>query len=477
MAVVAVPLVVLGVLRVVLQFPQGDEPHYLVISQALQLYGSLDVAQVYAHGDYHAYYPLPLEPHLSPGPDGRPLPLHSIGGPLLWFLPFALWGRAGVVGFMTVVSLAIVANVYWLARELDVRQRVAVGVAVAFGLGTPILMYASLSFVEPLGALVCVYALRVLQARTTRPRDLLLVSAALGALPWIHSRFLLFPVVLGAFLVWRERRSPARLACLLGPAAVLVGGLVLYNALVWRTFGLAPNQVNAGAVPFTADPWRPLLGILLDQEVGVFPNFPVLLFVLPGLLLAWRTPLTWHVAAVVVPYVAVITSFPAWDGAWSPPARFLAVVLPMFGRARRAGVAAGGAAHARRRRAAHGRGPRPHDARGLQPDRRLHRAEGPQPGAGRARRALRFRRGRAGAVARAARPGGAVRDLGCARARVRPAQRAGTTRSSHASRSASTSSRLVSLKISCRASLHTVSVTSVRPAVCSRSTSALTSAS
>ena len=142
MAVVAVPLVVLGVLRVVLQFPQGDEPHYLVISQALQLYGSLDVAQVYAHGDYSAYYPLPLEPHLSPGPDGRPLPLHSIGGPLLWFLPFALWGRAGVVGFMTVVSLAIVANVYWLARELDVRQRVAVGVAVAFGLGTPILMYA-----------------------------------------------------------------------------------------------------------------------------------------------------------------------------------------------------------------------------------------------------------------------------------------------------------------------------------------------
>jgi len=328
-AVVAVPLVVLGVLRVVLQMPQGDEPHYLAISQALQLYGSLDVAQVYAHGDYSAYYPLPLEPHLSPGPDGRLLPLHSIGGPLLWFLPFALWGRAGVVGFMTVVSLAIVANVYWLARELGVRQRVAVGTAVAFGLGTPILMYASLSFVEPLGALVCVYALRVLQARTTRPRDLLLVSAALGALPWIHSRFLLFPVVLGAFLVWRERRSPARLACLLGPAAVLVGGLVVYNALVWQAFGLAPNQVNAGAVPFTADPWRPLLGILLDQEVGVFPNFPVLLFVLPGLLLAWRTPLTWHVAAVVVPYVAVITSFPAWDGAWSPPARFLAVVLPM----------------------------------------------------------------------------------------------------------------------------------------------------
>jgi hypothetical protein len=332
-AAVAVPMVALGVARLLLQIPQGDEPHYLVISQALHLYGSLDVQHVYDHRDYWSYYPLPLDPHVSPGPDGRLLPLHSIGGPVLWLVPFALWGRAGVVAFMTVVSLATVANVYWLNRELEVRRRVAVGVAVAFGLGTPVLMYASLSFVEPLGALGCVYALRVLHARTLRSRDLLLVSTVLGALPWIHSRFLLFPPILGAFLllrVWREERTPARLACLLVPAAVLVVGLIGYNAVVWHAISLAPNQVNAGAVPFTADPRRALVGILLDQEAGVLPNFPVLLFALAGLVLAWRRGLTLHVAAVVLPYVAVITSFPAWDGGWSPPARFLAVVLPLL---------------------------------------------------------------------------------------------------------------------------------------------------
>lgn len=332
-AVVAVPMVALGVARLLLQLPQGDEPHYLVISQALHLYGSLDVRQVYDHRDYWSYYPLPLEPHVSPGPDGRPLPLHSIGGPVLWLLPFALWGRAGVVAFMSVVSLAIVANVYWLVRDQGVRQPVAVAVAVAFGLGTPVLMYASLSFVEPLGALGCVYALRVLHRDALRRRDLVLVSLALGALPWIHSRFLPFPLIFGAFLVarvWREDRTPVRLVCLLAPAAVLVGGLLGYDAVVWHTIGLAPNQVNAGAVPFTADPRRALVGIVLDQEVGVVPNFPVLLFALPGLLLAGFRKLTLHVAAVVLPYVAVITSFPAWDGAWSPPARFLAVVLPLL---------------------------------------------------------------------------------------------------------------------------------------------------
>ena len=59
--------------------------------------------------------------------------------------------------------------------------------------------------------------------------------------------------ILGAFLLWRERRSPGRIACLLVPAAVLVGALLVYDALVWHAFGLAPNQVNAGAVPFSAD--------------------------------------------------------------------------------------------------------------------------------------------------------------------------------------------------------------------------------
>jgi hypothetical protein len=36
------------------------------------------------------------------------------------------------------------------------------------------------------------------------------------------------------------------------------------------------------------------------------------------------------VAAVVLPYTVIVCSFPAWAGAWSPPARFMAVVLPML---------------------------------------------------------------------------------------------------------------------------------------------------
>ena len=332
----AVPIVVLAWLRYRLHMPSGDEPHYLIISQAIGQYGSLDVQRVYDHRDYAAFYPMVIEPHTSPGPSGRPLPLHSIGGPVLWLLPFLLWGRAGAVAFMVVVSLLIVANVYWFCRGLQVDRWTAFAVGLAFAVGTPVLTYSSMTFVEPIGALVCLYALRVL-GREPRTRDLLVASAGLGVLPWVHSRFLLFPAVLLPFVVirlvrehgWRTRR----LLWALGPAALLLAGFEAYNLAVWHTLDVAPNQRNAGAVPFQLDPLPALAGIVFDQEIGFLVNFPIFLLVLPGVLLtASRRWARLHlpVLAVVVPYTLMICSFPAWSGAWSPPARFLAVVLPML---------------------------------------------------------------------------------------------------------------------------------------------------
>jgi hypothetical protein len=163
-----------------------------------------------------------------------------------------------------------------------------------------------------------------------------LVSTILGVLPWVHSRFLLFPPVFLGLLLLRLHREEGwtwRAVCALGPTVVLFLGLELYHLAVWRTLGLAPNQTNAGAVPFQLDPVPALAGIAVDRGAGFIPNFPIFLLVLPGALFAasrrWR-PLHGHVAAAVVPYTLIVCSFPAWPGAWSPPARFMAVVLPML---------------------------------------------------------------------------------------------------------------------------------------------------
>src|SRR5215813_7490306 len=82
-------------------FPTGDEPHYLIISQTILKYHSLDVMRDYTNGDYRQFYPIILNPHVVRNVHGQMLPLHNIGGPILWLIPFMLLGRLGVVFFIS----------------------------------------------------------------------------------------------------------------------------------------------------------------------------------------------------------------------------------------------------------------------------------------------------------------------------------------------------------------------------------------
>ena len=237
---------------------------------------------------------------------------------------------------MIVVSLLIVANVFLLARALGVGPRTAFAVGLTFAIGTPILTYSCLVFVEPIGALGCVYALRLLHTPTLRTRDLLLVSTCLGVLPWVHARFLLFPPLFLAFLLLRLRRDDAtrlRVLAALTPALLLIAGFEVFNLIVWHTLSPAPNQISIGAVPFQKNPLPGLIGTVMDPGTGVIPNFPIFLLVLPGILLTtgrrWW-PLHIQMAALVLPYTLIVCTFTFWDGGWAPPARFAAVILPML---------------------------------------------------------------------------------------------------------------------------------------------------
>lgn len=338
-ALCALPMLLTAAIRARTGMVSGDEPHYLAISQALWEYGSpLDVLKIYTNHDYTSYYPAPLDAHTSPGPDGRVLPMHSIGGPLLWALAFGLWGHAGVVGFMVAVSALTVVNIYLLLRDFRITQMYAFAVSVAFGVGTPILLYAPLTFIEPIGALICVYVMRKIHTAAVTNADLVLSSVALGLLPWIHSRFILFAAVLGLFLVLRIYREDkfalwGRYIRSIVPAALLFISFEIYNLMVWHTLNFAPNQANIDAVPFQMSPTTGLVGIVLDQEAGILPSFPIFLLVIPGIfLMLSRQYLRLHLSVflLVVPYTVIMCTFSLWQGAFGPPARLVVAVLPVL---------------------------------------------------------------------------------------------------------------------------------------------------
>ncbi len=319
--------------------PTGDEPHYLVISQTLVLYHSLDVTLDYAHNDYKVFYGGQLGPyqHTSPDKWGQLLPLHSIGAPVLWLIPFAIGGKLGTLLFMSLVSMLIVVNIYWLLVSLGIQRGYAFATSLAMGLASPIWIYSHRNFIEPIAALLCVYIVQVLFKERSRAWNLLGASLALGVLPWIHIRFALFEIVLAAFLVvrvyqnYRWRKIAPYLAAIL-PVLGMFLIFEAYNFFVWGSLNPAVNQANSGEVPFDVAPWRALFGLFFDQEYGLLTNFPIFLFLLGGLLLTFkRRFLRFNLLLLLlsVPYIIIIASFHNWDGAISPPARFLYEAVSM----------------------------------------------------------------------------------------------------------------------------------------------------
>lgn len=331
-----IPLFVTGYIYEQQSHPQGDEPHYLIISQTMQLYHSIDVMRDYTHGDYRAFYPVHIDPHVSPNAKGQPMPLHSIGGPFLWLIPFMLLGRLGVIFFISLLTLLAVLNIYLFLMEMEIRQSYAFFVSLAFAIGSPLYVYAHLAFIEPIATFICIYVVRVLFQKELRTRDFIGSSLALGVLPWIHIRFALIEVVLFAFLLFRLYQENGfknirRYVSYLLPVAALFLLFELYNLIFWGTLNPAPNQANAGQVPFQYLPFFGIAGTFMDQEFGLFTNFPIFVFALPGILLSLKKKyLSLHILLLLlfVPYILTFTTFRLWSGGWTPPVRFLVVLTP-----------------------------------------------------------------------------------------------------------------------------------------------------
>lgn len=321
--------------------PLGDEPHFLVISQTLLKYHSLDVTLDYIHRDYYAFYPLPIDPHLSRNVYGQLLPLHNIGGPVLWLIPFALFGRLGAMWFMSLVSVLIILNLYKLLLTMNIRHSYAFLVSLAYAIASPLYIYSHLNFIEPIGALLCIYVFRKVLQETVSVSDVFISSVCLGILPWVHIRFALLEVILFFALLFKiyqqnKYKNWRYYLWYLLPVITLFVFMEVYSYKVWGSLNPALNELNDIGTPnkpFATLPFAGILGTFFDQDFGLLVNFPLFIFLFVGVVLALKKKFLAYnilILAVSIPYIILFTTFRAWSGALAPPARFLLVLLPLW---------------------------------------------------------------------------------------------------------------------------------------------------
>jgi hypothetical protein len=258
----------------------GDEPHYLVMSDALVHDRSFELRNAYAReAQTERIYGAPLPaPHVVIV-NHRWGPYHEPGLAMLLAIPFA---AGGVIGAR--LALCVFAALLPLCCFRWLRQRTATAIAAWLTVGLVVALPTSFGASQiypdlPAGIITTALLLWLFDTRSgdAAPGPWATFWLVTGLLPWLNLKFLATTAALtiGAFGVLRDRHRslrPAATTC----ALVAAGPLALAALHVWA-FGspLGPRgatelatSVSRGAMMF--------LGLHLDQGQGMIWQQPLI---------------------------------------------------------------------------------------------------------------------------------------------------------------------------------------------------------
>lgn len=276
---------------------------------------------------------VPDEPFVGvPGADGRTVSKYGIGQPVL-SLPFELLGRAmsaplenpepvrtaTTVAVIPLATGALVAWSYVLARRLGSRPLDALGLSVAAVVGTPLFVYGTEYFSEPLLALLLVISVeRALAGRWT------VAFAALTVAMIVHARAAPLLAVLG-FIALRQiglRRT------IRSTWPVAVGLLVLATYSLVRFGSLLDTGYDDEG--FTMPIVVGLDGLFFTTSKSVLVFAPIALIGVALLPRLWRRCQTGSVliGGYSLLVLVMTATWHSWMGGWSWGPRLL---VPVFG--------------------------------------------------------------------------------------------------------------------------------------------------
>ena len=332
----------------------GDEPHYLMIAESLRADGDFDLRNNY-EGDAGAAFgaaSLQPGPHARVTPRGRLLSVHDVGAPILLVPVYAVARSLSQLpsdtvlrrmrmnrGLFTysIVSFAIIC-LSTFAAAITIRALehagaptsiAAIVVAIAW-LAPPVLSHAFLVFPEPFAMFVTACAVGcAYRQRDWAWRDSA-VLLALGLLPWLHRKFVLYVAALVIVIAWRRASNLRVLAR--SRQAILVALFALPILLLvwwtWHEWGNVAGGMAAERVPLSvAALMEGLPATIVDRENGVIWWAPVYVLLPAGFWLRRRELWPW-----LLPIVALVVPGAAhqWWAGFSPAARFLVPLAPIF---------------------------------------------------------------------------------------------------------------------------------------------------
>jgi hypothetical protein len=319
----------------------ADEPQYLLTAISLAEDRSLDISDERAEARYRDFHELGLPNQEEPRADGSRLSPHDPLLPLVLAAPVRVGGWVAAKAALAALAGVLAATLVWTAvRRFAVPLGVGVLTVLCFSLAAPLAIYGAQVYPELPAAL----AVSVAIAAATGPlrrRGLVVLGAAVIALPWLSVKYLPVAtalVLVAAVRLWRRgnRRPLVVFLGALGAAGLLYAGLhqVWYGG--WTVYARGDHFVQGGELSVSGyDPdyigrATRLTGLLTDRGFGLAAWQPAFLLAVPALVaLVRRRPPGW--AALGAPLAAgwLTATFVALTmHGWWWPGRQVVVVVP-----------------------------------------------------------------------------------------------------------------------------------------------------
>jgi len=297
----------------------GDEPYYLLMTESLVRDHDLDLTNQYrdqAHSDIGRTDLLP-QPGDPRGPHGEQYSRHEPFLPILMTPGYALGGLPGALAVIALFGALLARSTIRFLEDEGIGDATTRMLFPLIAFGPPIVFYATRIWPEVPAAFCFVEAVRGIRQRRP-PRWI----AAIFALVLLKIRFGLLAVVL-LVRVLRTKRQ------------VAIAGAVVAVPLViaWLISGNAMNThsirelLPSGAIFY----WLGLFGLILDGAAGLVFQAPFFALAVPALA-RWRSmPDGFRLGmSASLLYVLYLIPRSEWHGGWSPPLRYIVVLMPIL---------------------------------------------------------------------------------------------------------------------------------------------------
>jgi hypothetical protein len=337
----------------------GDEPHYLLITHSVWHDHDTNLYNNYQNRDYTSFFWYDLQPAWGDQVSDTEIYSyrHKGGFPHTLIPGYVLGGQSGVILQINLITALLMLQVFLLSYELFHSLTASFFTWVCMSFTIPVIIYMGQIYPETLAALLVLWSvrrIRILFSGDSLPGRHFLINClhigisliALMFLVFLKTRYIPLAGILLLFLYVQlfqghlSTKQKIRVAVgltillLVGALAIWLVDIFFFDKMLLKR--LTDRFADSEWMEWILKGYNPLfgfLGLLFDQEYGVFPYTPFYILALVGAgMLTWKElKATWPILGVVFLNYTVICRWPLWHAAPTPPSRYILPVLPLLG--------------------------------------------------------------------------------------------------------------------------------------------------